>query len=68
MRSTKPSDQSEARQRRLAVLLYRAGTTVTSIVEKLKQSRSWVYKWINYHRQHPWTPISHYKHPSVSGS
>ena len=55
MRSTKPSDQSETRQRRLAVMLYRAGTTVTSIVKKLKRSRSWVYKWITYRIQHPWT-------------
>jgi putative transposase len=55
MRSTKRSDQSEARQRRLAVLLYRAGTSVKSIVERLKRSRSWVYKWITYRAQHPWT-------------
>ncbi len=55
MRSTKRSDQSAARQRRLAVLLYRAGTSVKRIVEKLKRSRSWVYKWITYRAQHPWT-------------
>ena len=55
MRSTKRSDQLEARQRRLAVQLYRAGQAVKSIVQKLKRSRSWVYKWIQYHRHHPWT-------------
>ena len=55
MRSTKRSDQLEARQRRLAVQLYRAGQAVKSIVQKLKRSRSWVYKWIQYHRHHPGT-------------
>lgn len=55
MRSTKRSDQLEVRPRRLAVQLYRAGTSVRRIVEKLKRSRSWVYKWITYRAQHPWT-------------
>ena len=55
MRSTKRSDQSDARQRRLAVQLYRAGQSVKRIVQKLKRSRSWIYKWITYRAQHPWT-------------
>ncbi len=55
MDATKQSDQSNARQRRMAVQLYRAGQPVKSIVQKLKRSRSWVYKWIKYHLQHPWT-------------
>jgi len=55
MRSTKQLDQSNARQRRVAAQLYRAGQSVKSIVQKLKRSRSWVYKWIKHHLQHPWT-------------
>jgi transposase len=55
MGSTKRSDQADARQRRLAVQLYRAGQAVKSIVQKLKRSRSWIYNWITYRAQHPWT-------------
>ena len=55
MRSTKRSDQSDARLRRLAVHLYRAGQSVKHIVQKLKRSRSWLYKCIRYRVQHPWT-------------
>lgn len=55
MRSTKRSDQSDARQRRHGVRLYRAGQPAKSIVQKLKRSRSWLYKWIRYRAQHPWT-------------
>ena len=55
MRSTKRSDQSDARQRRLAVHLYRAGRSVKSIVQKFKRSRSWLYKWNTYRARHPWT-------------
>jgi len=55
MHSTKRSDQAHARQRRIAVRLYQAGQSVKRIVQKLKRSRSWVYKWIAYRLQHPWT-------------
>lgn len=55
MRSTKRSEQADARQRRLAVQLYRAGQAVKSIVQKLKRSRSWIYNWITYREKHPWT-------------
>jgi len=38
MRATKRSDRSDARQRRHAVRLYRAGQPVKSIAQKLKRS------------------------------
>jgi len=55
MRATKRTDQSDARQRRLAVQLYRAGQSAQHIVQKLRRSRSWLYKWIDYRARHPWT-------------
>ncbi len=55
MRSTKRSNHADARQRRLAVYLYRAGQSVTRIVQKVKRSRSWLYKWIRFRAHHPWT-------------
>jgi hypothetical protein len=48
-------ERAIARRRRMAVRMYRCGTPVKVIVEKLRQSRSWVYKWITYRTQHPWT-------------
>jgi len=48
-------ERAIARRRRMAVRMYRSGTPVKVIVEKLGQSRSWVYKWITYRTQHPWT-------------
>jgi transposase len=44
-----------AQRRRKAVRLYRSGTPVKVIAGKLKQSVSWVYKWIAYQAQHLWT-------------
>jgi hypothetical protein len=55
MRATQRSDRSDARQRRQGVRLYQAGHSVESITQKLKRSRSWLYKWIRYRAQHPWT-------------
>jgi putative transposase len=55
MGSTTQSDQADAQLRRAAVQLYRAGVSVKDIVQKLHRSRSWVYKWIKYRIQHPWT-------------
>jgi putative transposase len=55
MCSTTQSDQVEAQQRRAAVQLYRAGVSVKNVVRKLNRSRSWVYKWVKYRTQHPWT-------------
>src|SRR3990172_7265892 len=49
------SEQRAAQRRRKAVRLYRGGTPVKVIAEKLKQSASWVYKWIAYQAQHLWT-------------
>ncbi len=49
------AEYGDAQRRRMAVRLYRAGLAVTAIARKLKQSISWVYKWINYHARHPWT-------------
>jgi hypothetical protein len=37
------------------VRMYRNGAPVAAITGKLKQSQSWVYKWITYRAQHPWT-------------
>ena len=49
------AEDGDARRRRMAVRLYRSGMAVTAIAQKLKQSASWVYKWIRYHVCHPWT-------------
>jgi len=49
------SEQLAAQRRRKAVRLYRGGTPVRVIAGKLKQSVSWVYKWIVYQAQHLWT-------------
>ena len=49
------SEQLAAQRRRKAVRLYHSGTPVKVIAGKLKQSVSWVYKWIVYHAQHLWT-------------
>ncbi len=45
----------EAQRRRSAVRLYKAGVPVKTIAQKLKQSTSWVYKWIRHQAQHLWT-------------
>lgn len=55
MGHTRPSDQSDAQQRRIAVHMYRAGKSVKDIARKLKRDPSWVYKWIAHRAQHPWT-------------
>jgi hypothetical protein len=53
----------------MAVRMYRDGAPVAAIARKLKHSQSWVYKWITYRAQHPWTRFrsgsraSHY-HPN----
>src|SRR3990172_5758841 len=52
---TTHSDQTDARLRRAAVKLYRAGLAADEVGRKLNRSRAWVYKWVNYRRQHPWT-------------
>jgi putative transposase len=49
------AERSAAQRRRMAVHLYRRGMPVTAIAYKLRQSRSWVYKWIAYQARHPWT-------------
>jgi hypothetical protein len=49
------SEQRATQRRRKAVRLYRGGTPVKVIAGKLKQSVSWVYKWIAYQAQHLWT-------------
>jgi len=63
------SEQRAAQRRRKAVRLYRDGTPVRVIAGKLKQSVSWVYKWIAYHAQHLWTRFrsgsrASYHHPN----
>jgi hypothetical protein len=49
------SDQKEAQRRRMAVKLYRSGTPATEVARQLHRSRCWVYKWVYYRNQHPWT-------------
>ena len=49
------SDQNDANLRRTAVKRYRAGTPAAEVARQLHRSRSWVYKWVDYHRHHPWT-------------
>jgi hypothetical protein len=49
------AERTAAQRRRMAVRMYRSGTPVAVIARKLKQSWSWVYKWIAYRARHPWT-------------
>ncbi len=49
------SDGADAQRRRTAVRMYRAGTSVATVAQSLHRSRSWVYKWVAYRTQHPWT-------------
>ena len=49
------AEQLEAQRRRLAVRLYKAGVSVKTIAQKLKQSTSWVFKWIRHQAHHRWT-------------
>ena len=49
------AERVDAQRRRLAVRLYRARVPAKTIAQKLKQSISWVYKWIRYQATHPWT-------------
>lgn len=49
------SDQKEAQRRRMAVKLYRSGTPAAEVARQLHHSRCWVYKWVQYRNQHPWT-------------
>jgi len=49
------AEQFEAHRRRWAVRLYKAGVPVKTIAQKLKQSTSWVYKWIRHQAHHLWT-------------
>ena len=55
MGQTSRSERALAWRRRMGVRMYRSGTPVRVIVDKLRQSRSWVSKWITYRTQHPWT-------------
>jgi hypothetical protein len=55
MEHIQSADQFNAQLRRMAVRLYRAGRSVAEIAMELGRSPSWVYKWITYQRQHPWT-------------
>jgi transposase len=48
-------EQQAAQRRRTAVQLYRSGIPVKVIAGRLKQSVSWVYKWITYQARHLWT-------------
>jgi len=55
MSRTTRSDHKDAQRRRMAVQLYRAGTPATEVAQRFHRSRSWVYKWVDYRDQHPWT-------------
>ena len=48
-------EPAEAQRRRWAVRLHKAGVPVKVIAQKLKQSTSWVYKWIRHQAHHLWT-------------
>ncbi len=49
------SDHKDAQLRRTAVKRYRAGIPPAEVARQLHRSRSWVYKWVQYRNQHPWT-------------
>ena len=55
MSRTTRSDHKDAQLRRTAVKRYRAGISAAEIARQLHHSRSWVYKWVHYRNQHPWT-------------
>lgn len=63
------SDRKEAQRRRAAVQLYRSGTPATEVARQLHRSRCWVYKWVHYRTDHPWTrfrsaPRAPHHHPN----
>jgi hypothetical protein len=63
------SDQKDAKLRRMAVKLYRTGTSATEVARRLHRSRNWVYKWVDYRAHHPWTrfcsaPRAPHHHPN----
>jgi putative transposase len=63
------SDQKDAQRRRMAVKLYRTGTSATEVARRLHRSCSWVYKWVHYRAHHPWTrfrsaPRAPHHHPN----
>ncbi|HEY7711443.1 MAG TPA: helix-turn-helix domain-containing protein, partial [Candidatus Entotheonella sp.] len=49
------SDDNDAQLRRAAVKLYRSGTPAAEVARQLHRSRCWVYKWVHYRADHPWT-------------
>jgi putative transposase len=55
MSRTTQSDHKDAQLRRSAVKRYRAGIPAAEVARQLHHSRSWVYKWVHYRNQHPWT-------------
>jgi len=55
MSRTTRSDHKDAQLRRTAVKRYRAGISAAEVARQLHHSRSWVYKWVHYRNQHPWT-------------
>lgn len=55
MSHTTRSEHKDAQLRRTAVKRYRAGIPATEVARQLHHSRSWVYKWVHYRDQHPWT-------------
>jgi len=63
------SDHKDAQLRRTAVRRYRAGIPAAEVARQLHHSRSWVYKWVHYRNQHPWTrfrsaPRASFHHPN----
>jgi putative transposase len=48
-------NDKDAQLRRTAVKLYRSGTPATEVARQLRRSRCWVYKWVRYRADHPWT-------------
>jgi hypothetical protein len=47
MSRTTRLDQKDAQRRRMAVKLYRTGTSATEVARRLHRSRSWVYQCSN---------------------
>ena len=69
MSRTTRSDHKDAQLRRTAVKRYRAGIPAAQVARQLHHSRSWVYKWVHYRDQHPWTrfrsaPHASFHHPN----
>ena len=65
MSRTTRSNHKATQLRRTAVKRYRSGISAAEVARQLHHSRSWVYKWVHYRDQHPWTRFRSAPHSSL---